>query len=64
MAMTLGRVQPLAQLQFGQELFQDGGAVAVPVGWLARPPLHDLVFDNLLNSVEVQNVRSARLLQR
>lgn len=60
--MTLGRVPPLAQLQFGQELFQDGGAVAVPVGWLARPPLHDLVFHNLLYSVEVEITPSTCLL--
>lgn len=59
--MTLGRVPPLAQLQFGQELFQDGGAVAVPVGRLARPPLHDLVFHDLLDSVEVEIILSTRL---
>lgn len=60
-AVTLGRVPPLAQLQFRQELFQDGGAVAVPVGRLARPPLHDLVFHDLLDSVEVENIPSTRL---
>lgn len=61
--MALGRVPPLAQLQFGEELFQDGGAVAVPVGWLARPPLHDLVFHNLLNPAEVEIIPSTRSLQ-
>lgn len=60
-AVTLGCVPPLAQLQLGQELLQDGGAVAVPVGRLARPPLHDLVFHNLLNSAEVEIIPSTRL---
>lgn len=61
--MLLGRVPPLAQLQSGQELLQDGGAVAVPVGWLARPPLHDLVFHNLLNPAEAEAVLSKCLQQ-
>lgn len=51
-AMPLSHVLPAAQLQFGQELFQGAGAVAVPAGWVTRPPLHDLLLQDLLNAVE------------
>lgn len=52
MAVPFGHVPPPAQLQFGQELLQGGGAVAVPAGWVTRSPLHDLLLQDLLNSVE------------
>lgn len=56
MAVPLSHVPPPTQLQFGQELFEGGGAVAVPAGWVTRPPLHDLLLQDLLNSTESEMV--------
>lgn len=51
-AVPLSHVPPPTQLQFGQEIFEGGGAVTVPAGWVTRTPLHDLFFQDLLNSTE------------
>lgn len=58
MKVPLSHVPPPTQLQFGQEVFQGGGAVAVPTGWVTRPPLHDLLLQDLLNSVESEMVNA------
>lgn len=52
MAVPLSHFLPPAHLQFGQELFQGGGAVAVPAGWVTRAPFHNPLLQDLLNSVE------------
>lgn len=51
-AVPLSHIPPPAQLQFGQELFQGSGAVAVPAGWMTRAPLHDLLLQDLLNPMK------------
>lgn len=51
-AVPLSHVPPTAQLQFRKEPFEGGGAEAVPAGWVTRAPLHDLLLQDLLNSVE------------
>lgn len=50
MAVGLGHVPPSALLQLGQELFEGGGAVAVPARRVSGSPLHDLLLQNLLDS--------------
>lgn len=50
--VPLGHVPDPGLLQFGQELFEGGGAEAVPAGRVSRTPLHDLLLQDLLNSVE------------
>lgn len=50
--VPLSHVPPPAQLQFGQELFEGGGGVTVPSGRVSRTPLHDLLLQDLLDSVE------------
>lgn len=55
-AVTLGHVPALAQLQFGQEALQGGDAVVVPAGRVTGPPLHDLLLQDLLNSAEDEMV--------
>lgn len=58
MTVPLSYVPPPTLLQFGQELFQGGGAVTVPAGWVTRPPLHDLLLQDLLNSMESEMVHA------
>ncbi len=62
MAVPLSHVPPPTHLQFGQELLQGGGAVAVPAGWVTRAPLHDLLLQDLLNSMEREMVNVFRLV--
>lgn len=50
MAVGLSHVPPSALLQFGQELFEGGGAVAVPARRVSGSPLHDLLLQDLLDS--------------
>lgn len=50
MAVGLGHVPPSALLQLGQELFEGGGAVAVPARRVSGSPLHDLLLQDLLDS--------------
>lgn len=52
MAVGLGHVPPSALLQPGQELFEGGGAVAVPARRVSGSPLHDLLLQDLLDSGE------------
>lgn len=49
-AVGLGHVPPSALLQLGQELFEGGGAVAVPARRVSGSPLHDLLLQDLLDS--------------
>lgn len=54
--MPLSHFLPSAQLQFGQDLFQDVVAVSVPASWVTRAPLHDLLLQNPLNSSQRETV--------
>lgn len=63
MAVGLGHVPPSALLQLGQELFEGGGAVAVPAGRVSGSPLHDLLLQDLLDSGERRKAGMVSWLQ-
>lgn len=61
MAVSLSHILSSDQLQLGQELLQGGSAVAVPAGWLTRSPLHYLLLQDPLDSIQRDMVHVLRL---